>query len=115
MPRIQSNVSAGLAGEKGAEQQAVGSNVAPQPNGMRINPAEQFQQADFARVVGGAKANRSQHPGAPDGGKGGEAMPGGLVLRAHADVSASGFAQKGRSAKRSAGRRSSFPSAAEND
>jgi hypothetical protein len=101
MPRLQvDKASKGLAAQASPE-------VPPKlPAG--IDPAAQFQQGNFAAVAGGPKAGRAKHPGAPDGGRGGGSVPGGVPLLGHKNVAASVPAVKGKSPKRGPGVKTAF-------
>jgi hypothetical protein len=79
-----------------------GDEAGKPPSAMPDN--SQFLLADFAAVVGGAKAGKSQHAGAPDGGAGGGNMPGSEILLGHQDVGADAAKSRGNSPVRSKGR-----------
>jgi hypothetical protein len=78
---------------------------APPKIPMGIDPAVQFQTADFSAVRGNASGAASKAAPAHGGGAA-PALPGSTPLLGHVDVSASGHASRGKSPQRGPGRKS---------
>jgi hypothetical protein len=102
MPRINSKVSAGEAGTKGS---VLGRPKTPLPRLAEGDTAIGFQEVNISTVVGGPKAGKSLHRGAPDGGRAGGSMPETNALGGHQDISAAAATARGNSPKRSAGKK----------
>jgi hypothetical protein len=90
--RLQSDVSSGVAGEKGDEQSHVETNAGPpvssHPNKAAIDPASQFEQVAFDQVRGSPRAGHSLHAGAPDDAGSGPSFAAQAEARGHSEFRA---------------------------
>jgi hypothetical protein len=111
MARLQSKVSAGMAGEKGDEQSHVGTDVGPAPHSgreLRKNPLKQFEPVAFDAHQARISQETTPVLGARAG-MGSADFTAQAAARGHKDVSAQGHGQRGNSPKRSKGKSTPGP------
>jgi hypothetical protein len=112
MARLQSDVSTGKAGKKGAALNAVGDDVGPKPSVTPNN--NQFQQSDFGAVNSNHKGRSLSQRGQRGGGP---TVAGGTPLTGHTQIDPTAVGAEAPGAtitsgnhnpKRSAGKKTAF-------